>query len=61
MKWEKSIFALNSILENPFVQTGYKELIKYYESNEMQYEKECLDFLLKLKFENDNDSNNNKE
>lgn len=61
MKWEKSIFALNSILENPFIQTGYKELIKYYDSNKMNYEKECIEFLLKKKFENDNNSNINKK
>jgi hypothetical protein len=52
MKWEKSILALVSILENPLVENGYRELKKYYELNNMNYEVECIDFLIKEKFKN---------
>lgn len=61
MNWEKSIFALVSILENPFIENGYKELKKYYESNKMEYEADCVDLLINKKFKNDNNSNINKE
>ncbi len=57
MKWEKSIFALVSILENPKIEKGYRELKKYYESNNLKYESECIDFLINEKFKNDNNAN----
>ena len=57
MKWEKSILALISILENPFVENGYEELKKYYKSNNMEYEVNCIQFLLNEKFKNADDTN----
>lgn len=61
MKWEKSIEALVLILENPNSESGYRDLKKYYESNNLIYEANCLQFLLDQKFgKNANNSNINK-
>jgi hypothetical protein len=60
MKWEKCIISLVNILENPDFESGYSMLKKYYESNNMQYEAECIDYLIKEKFKNDNSTNNCK-
>lgn len=54
MKWEKCINFLVSILENPDIDYGYKLLKKYYDSNNMTYESECIEHLIKEKFQNDN-------
>lgn len=58
--WEKCISALSFILENPFVEKGYEDLLKYYKSNNMQYESEVINQLLIKKFKNDNSDNNKK-
>ena len=60
MKWEKSIIALVSILENPLVEAGYRDLKKYYESNNLIEEAECVQFLLDKKFKNVNNTNISK-
>jgi hypothetical protein len=58
--WEKCIKALSYILENPFVEKGYEDLKKYYISNNLNQEAEVIDQLIKIKFKNANDTNNNK-
>jgi hypothetical protein len=61
MKWEKSIIALVSILDNPLIEAGYRDLKKYYESNNLIQEAECIQFLLDEKFKNVNNTNINKQ
>ena len=57
MKWEKSIIALVSILENPLVESGYKQLKNFYDANNLEHESNCIDYLIKIKFKNDKNSN----
>lgn len=61
MNWEKSISALISILENPLVEKGYKELKRYYEANNLNYESECIEYLINKKFKNAHNSNTSKK
>jgi hypothetical protein len=61
MKWEKCVEALISILENPFLENGYKELKDYYESNNMKYESSCVEYLIINKFKNVDDPNFSKK
>lgn len=58
--WEKCIKALSYIVENPFVEKGYEDLKKYYISNNLNYEAEVIDQLIKIKFKNVNNTDNNK-
>ena len=58
--WENCIKALSYIVENPFAEKGYEDLRKYYISNNLNYEAEIIDQLIKIKFKNVNDTNNNK-
>lgn len=60
MKWEKSIIALSEILENPFCEKAYENLKKYYDSNNMKYESECIEFLIE-KIKNVTDTNISKK
>ena len=58
MKWEKCLISLVGILEDPDIEINYNQLKKYYESNNMKYEAECIEYLIKEKFKNDNNTNN---
>lgn len=58
MKWEKSINFLVKILENPDLSFGYELLRSYYESNNMNYEADCLNYLIQQKFKNANSTDN---
>lgn len=56
------ILAFTSILENPFIEKGYRELKRVYEKNKKNQEAEDIDFLIKNKFNYEpNDSNSSKE
>jgi hypothetical protein len=56
------ILAFKSILENPFIEKGYKELKRVYEKNQKNQEAEDIDFLIKNKFKNEiNNSNSSQE
>lgn len=57
MKWQNSISALVSILDNPNIESGYKYLLEYYKSNNMKYEEDCIIFLINKKFKNANNAN----
>ena len=46
--WEKCIKALSYIVENPFTEKGYEDLRKYYISNNLNYEAEIIDQLIKI-------------
>ena len=59
--WEKCIKALSYILENPFTEKGYEDLKIYYKSNNMNYEVEVIDQLIKVKFKNDNNTNSDEK
>jgi hypothetical protein len=61
VKWNESIHALVSIIENPNIELGYRNLLRYYVDNNMEYEKDCVDFLIKNKFTNDNNTNTSKK
>jgi hypothetical protein len=62
MKWQKSIEILVSILENPHIEAGYRDLKKYYESNNLSKEAECIQFLINNKFsKNANNSNTSQK
>lgn len=60
MKWEKCILSLISILENPHIEAGYRDLKRYYELNKLKYEADCIQFLIDKKF-NVNNTNINKK
>jgi hypothetical protein len=55
--WEKCTKALYFIVENPFIEKGYKELSEYFRLNSMFYEKEVIDYLILSKFKNVNNTN----
>jgi hypothetical protein len=56
------ILAFTSILENPFIEKGYKELKIVYEKNKKNQEAEDINFLIKNKFNYEpNDPNSSKE
>ena len=52
------ILALAFILENPFVEKGYRDLYKYYQNENMVHEASCIDELIKEKFHAGSSSNN---
>lgn len=56
------ILAFTSILENPFIEKGYRELKKCYEKNGQIEEMQAIEFLLKERFRNDvEDSDSSRE
>lgn len=61
MKWEKCVLSISEILENPDVERGYEDLKKYYDSNNLKYEKDCIDYLIYQKFKNANRSNTSQK
>lgn len=56
------IIAFASILENPFIEKGYKELVKVYEKNKKNQEADDIKFLIQNKFNYEtNNSNSSKK
>lgn len=60
MNWEKCISALVFILENPFAEKGYQNLLDYYKANNLTHQAESVEYLIKNKF-NDNDTNTSQK
>jgi hypothetical protein len=55
------ILAFKSILENPFIEKGYKELKTVYEKNKKNQEANDIDFLIKNKFKYESNDTNTSE
>lgn len=61
INWEKSLAGLLLIIESPSSEKGYADLRKYYEKSNLFYEAECIDFLIKNKFKNANNTDISKK
>jgi hypothetical protein len=61
INWEKSLAGLLLIIENPSSEKGYCDLMKYYQKNNLFYEADCIDFLIKSKFKNANSTDISKK
>ena len=55
-----AIKTLVSLLENPFIEKPYRELIKYYNETGMAHEAKAISELIETRFHADNPSVNNK-
>jgi DNA-binding SARP family transcriptional activator len=53
VNWGRSIEALAMILERPFAERGYEQLMRYYEQAGMSGEAEAVGFLIKERFHAD--------
>lgn len=49
------MLAFTSILENPLVEKGYRELKKCYEKNGKIEEMQSIEFLLNVRFKNESE------
>ena len=58
-KLQKSMMFF--ILDNPFIEKSYQKLYEYYLNNKMNYEADCLFYLIKNKFTNANNSDISKK
>lgn len=55
-----AIKILSAILENPFIEKPYRELIKYYNEIGMIHESKAISELIETKFHADHPSVNNQ-
>lgn len=58
-KLQKSMMFF--ILDNPFIEKNYQKLYEYYLNNKMNYEADCLSYLINNKFTNANNSDTSKK
>lgn len=58
-KLQKSMMFF--ILDNPFIEKSYQKLYEYYLNNKMNYEADCLFYLINNKFTNANNSDTSKK